>query len=89
MSRNRNPKGPLWQAAFGHDMEDVLKTIGKMQECDGDDNIFVILAHDAALRSLDVPLFPKEVNDWKARELGQKLKWAWIGDIMASLKGQT
>jgi hypothetical protein len=68
-------------------MEQVLETIGKMKECDGDENVFVILAHDATLRSPKVPLFPGVINDWKARELGKEFRWTWIGDIMAALKG--
>lgn len=63
-------------------------TIGKMQEVDADGNVLVILAHDATFRDPDVPLFPKEINDWKTRGLGEKLKWEWIGDILAALKGQ-
>lgn len=84
--RGRDPKGPLWQPAFGHDMDQVMSTIEKMQEYDGCGDVFVILAHDSTLRTPDVPLFPTPVNDWKARGLGEKLRWAWIGDIMSALK---
>lgn len=41
-SRNRDPAGPLWQPAFGHNMEEVLTTIEGMQEYGGDDKVFVI-----------------------------------------------
>ncbi|OQV00217.1 hypothetical protein CLAIMM_05745 [Cladophialophora immunda] len=82
VSRGRDPKGPLWQPAIGHDMDKVLETIRGMQEFDGDENIFVILAHDAALRVTNVPFFPECLNDWKARELGRELKWKWLGDIV-------
>ena len=86
-SRNRDPKGPLWQPAFGHNMPQVLETIEKMEQLDGDDKVFVILAHDATLRCPDVAFFPKAINDWKARGLGQQLRWDWIGDIITALKG--
>lgn len=86
-SRYRDPKGPLWQPAWGADMDQVLDTIGKMQECDGSANVLVILAHDSTLRAPEVPLFPQPINDWKARDLGAKLKWEWIADIMQSLQG--
>lgn len=86
-SRNRDPKGPLWQPAFGHNMDEVLTTIAHMQEYDGNDNIFVILAHDSALRRENVPSFPEMVNDWKVRGLGQKLRWSWIGEIVEATKG--
>lgn len=86
ISRNRDPSGPLWQPAFGYNIEEVLTTIESMQEYDGDENIFVILAHDSCLRSPDVPFFPEQVNDWKQRGLGQKLTWVWTKEILAAIK---
>ena len=84
--RGRDPKGPLYQPAWGYKMDEVLETIGKMQECDGDEDVFVVLAHDASLRyGAKVPFFPEAVNDWKERGLGKDLKWAWIGDIKRAL----
>lgn len=64
-------------------MDQVLVTIAKMQEYDGDSNILVILAHDASFRSADAPVayFPETINDWKARGLKWELRWKWIGDI--------
>ena len=83
VSRDRDPKGPLFQPAFGHNMEQVLVTIAKMQEYDGDNNILVILAHDGSFRSPDAPVayFPETINDWKARGLKWELRWKWIGDV--------
>lgn len=86
MSRERDPKGPLWQPAFGHDMEDVLKTIEHMQEFDGDDKVLVILAHDPAFRSPEVPTFPETINNWKSRGLGQELRWTWLSEIVHATK---
>lgn len=88
LSRNRDPKGPLWQPSFGHDMEQTMATLGHVQEYDGDENVFIILAHDPSLRAPDVPFFPTPVNDWKKRGLSQKYKWAWVASIMARMKGQ-
>ncbi|KAL6252643.1 hypothetical protein RBB50_000362 [Rhinocladiella similis] len=85
-SRNRDPKGPLWQPSFGHNMEEVMTTIGHVQECDGDDNVFVILAHDPSLRAPSVPMFPNSINDWKSRGLGTELRWTWIGEILSTLE---
>jgi glyoxylase-like metal-dependent hydrolase (beta-lactamase superfamily II) len=86
ISRHRDPKGPLWQPSFGQNMEEVMTTIGHMQECDGDDNVFVILAHDASVRSPNVPTFPDSINDWKSRGLGTELKWSWIGEILSTME---
>ena len=77
--------GPLWQPAFGHNMEEVLTTIESMEEYDGEENVFVILAHDSSLRCPEVPFFPDSINDWKERGLGQKLKWTWVGEILAAI----
>ncbi|KEF55089.1 uncharacterized protein A1O9_08742 [Exophiala aquamarina CBS 119918] len=86
VSRNRDPAGPLWQPAFGHNMEEVMTTIEGMQEYDGDGNVFVILAHDPSLRCPEVPFFPEQVNNWKERGLGQKLRWVWTEEILAAIK---
>ena len=83
VSRERDPKGPLFQPAFGHDMDQVLETIAKMQEYDGDSNILVILAHDASFRSPEVPT---SLNDWKAQGLKWNTRWKWIGDVWQERK---
>jgi hypothetical protein len=88
ISRNRDPKGPLWQPSFGENMDQVLTTIAQMQECDGNDDIFVVLAHDMGLRSPGVPFFPDAINDWKARGLAKELRWWWIGDVIRNSSGQ-
>lgn len=85
VSRSRDPKGPLWQPSFGHNMEEVMTTIHSMQEYDGDESVFVILAHDPSLRSSDAPFFPEPINDWKQRRLSQKLRWKWTEEILDAL----
>ncbi|ETN39000.1 uncharacterized protein HMPREF1541_07042 [Cyphellophora europaea CBS 101466] len=80
-SRGRDVTGPLYQPAFGHDMDQVLATIAKMQTYDGDDSILVVLAHDAAFRDASVPKFPQAINDWKKLGLGEKFRWTWLGDV--------
>lgn len=86
ISRSRDTKGPLWQPAFGHNMEEVMTTIESMQEYDGDENVFVILAHDPSLRASDAPFFPEAINDWKQRGLSQKLRWVWTEEIIDAIK---
>ena len=85
VQRGRKADGPLYQPKSAYDMDETLRTIGKMQECDGNEDVFVILAHDTSIQSSRVPLFPEHINDWKARGLGRDLKWAWIEDIMTAL----
>jgi glyoxylase-like metal-dependent hydrolase (beta-lactamase superfamily II) len=86
-SRGRDPKGSLFQPAFGHNMEEALESIEKVQHLDGEQNIFVILAHDTSLRSSKVNFYHYKINDWKSRGLGDLFRWTWIGDILNSLKG--
>lgn len=71
----------MYQPAFGHDMDQVLETITKMQVCDGDESILVILAHDTAFRDPSVPKFPHAINDWKALGFWDKFRWTWLGDV--------
>lgn len=67
-------------------MEEVMTTIESMQEYDGDENVFVILAHDPSLRASDAPFFPEAINDWKQRGLSQKLRWVWTEEIIDAIK---
>jgi glyoxylase-like metal-dependent hydrolase (beta-lactamase superfamily II) len=80
-SRNRDANTALYQPAFGHNMDQVLESIAKTQEYDGDDHILVLLAHDAAFRDPSVPKLPEALNDWHSRRLGEKFRWTWIGDV--------
>lgn len=64
-------------------MDQVLDTIAKMQEYDGDSNILVILAHDVSFRSPDMPA---SLNDWKAEGLKWNTRWKWIGDVWQESK---
>lgn len=80
-SRGRDTHGPLFQPAFGHNMGQVLKTITKMQEFDGDSSILVIVAHDSAFRSPEIPKFPSTINSWKAEGLRELLRWKWIAEM--------
>ena len=78
--RDRDPKGPLFCPAFGHDMDHVLATIAKIQEYDAEDGgILIILAHDTTFRSPQVPKFPQSLNDWKEKGLGRDLRWGVEG----------
>lgn len=80
-SRGRNLTSPLYQPAFGHDMDQVLATIAKMQEYDSDQSILVVLAHDAAFRDPNVPKCPEAINDWKVRGFCERFRWTWLGDV--------
>jgi hypothetical protein len=65
---------------FGHDIPLAQQTRDKLQELDCDESIFVIIAHDAAVRD-GVDHFPSSLNAWKERGWGNALKWAWFRDL--------
>jgi hypothetical protein len=85
-SRGRDSEEPLFQPAFGHNMAEVLTTIDSMEEFDGDERVLVVLAHDMAFRTSEVPMFPNKMNDWKKLGLGEKLRWRWLEDIVSATK---
>ncbi|EXJ82702.1 hypothetical protein A1O3_06516 [Capronia epimyces CBS 606.96] len=81
ISRGRDAHGPLWQPKSGHDLAETIRTIGKVQEFDGEDNVLLLLAHDSSVRHVQMPFFPEAINDWKKRGLGRDLRWSWIADL--------
>ena len=83
--RQMDPRGPLFLPAMGHDIPTAIKTIGKMQEADGEENIFVVIAHDYSLRGA-VDFFPKALNEWKTRGWDQRLRWTFLNDLEQPIK---
>lgn len=84
-SRGMAAKGPVWRPKWGTDLAEAILSIGKMQEFDGQENVLLLLAHDACARHVDMPLFPESINDWHKRGLGRDLRWNWIADIEKGL----
>ncbi|KAI9046039.1 MBL fold metallo-hydrolase [Aspergillus affinis] len=76
-SRGRDPTQSLYDPTFGHDIPLAKRTIGKLQEADASEDIFVIIAHDAQVRD-GVPHFPACLNGWKEQGWGTDLKWAFL-----------
>lgn len=66
-----------------------MQTRDHLQELDCDDDVFVIIAHDATVRDV-VDHFPKSINDWKGRRWGKDTKWAFFKDFQKhwELQGQ-
>ncbi|KAJ5672046.1 hypothetical protein N7507_001173 [Penicillium longicatenatum] len=78
-TRGRSITEPLFTPTFGHDIPLIIETIGKLQEADFLDNVFVIIAHDATVRD-GVVHFPLSLNRWKEMGWGKDLKWAFLRD---------
>lgn len=63
-------------------LEQANETIRKIQELDAADNVFVILPHDGSLVE-SIPLFPRPINDWMERGLGNSTRWLFCRDFPA------
>lgn len=72
---------------FGHDIPLATHTMGKLQEADCMDNVFVIIAHDSTVRD-GVAHFPADLNDWKKQNYASDLKWAFFKDLAPYFKTQ-
>lgn len=85
--RNRNVTDSLYDMTFGHDVPLAHQTSRWLQELDCDENIFVIIAHDATVRDA-VDHFPQSINDWKEKGWGKSLKWKFFRDLEPCWKQQ-
>ena len=72
-------------AAVSHSIDDTIKTIQKVQEADGHDQVFVVMAHDNMLMDI-VDLFPKGANDWKEKGWARDSKWAFLKDFQKAVE---
>ncbi|KAL4734914.1 beta-lactamase-like protein [Aspergillus similis] len=79
-SRGRKTTDSLFDPTFGYDIPLVMETIKKLQEVDCDEDVFVIIAHDSAVRD-GVPHFPAALNQWKEEGWARSLRWAFLKDL--------
>ncbi|KAK4553127.1 hypothetical protein LTR86_009854 [Recurvomyces mirabilis] len=62
------------------DLAAAERTLLKIKALDGRDDVIVILGHDATL--LDVlPLFPRELGDWRAKGFADKARWLFLDNV--------
>ncbi|KAL4804102.1 beta-lactamase-like protein [Aspergillus unguis] len=80
VSRGRKETDSLFEPTFGHDVPLAKETIRKLQEVDCDENVFVVIAHDFAVRD-GVEHFPEALNEWKKKGWGRNLKWAFLKEL--------
>jgi glyoxylase-like metal-dependent hydrolase (beta-lactamase superfamily II) len=60
---------------------EASRTVESLQEFDADENVFVAIAHDTALREI-VDAFPHgTLNDWKAKRWGSKSHWHFVNEL--------
>lgn len=79
-SRGRQSDDTLFDMTYGMDIPLASQTVHSLQKFDCHENIFVIIAHDSTIRD-GAPHFPRNLNDWKARGLGEGLKWSFFRDL--------
>ncbi|KAE8364617.1 beta-lactamase-like protein [Aspergillus caelatus] len=79
-SRGRQKEDSLFDPTFGHNVPLAIETVKKLQEIDCDEDVFVVIAHDFAVRD-GVAHFPEALNEWKARGWGRQLRWAFLKQL--------
>ncbi|KAI9667327.1 MAG: hypothetical protein M1821_000142 [Bathelium mastoideum] len=72
-------KGP------NEDIHEAKRSVEKMQQFDADDNVLVVIAHDASL--LDVlEYWPQAANDWKVKGWKEKGRWNFLKDFAQAVE---
>ncbi len=79
-SRGRKATDTLYDMTYGLDIPLATQTMGKLQELDCLENVLVVIAHDATVRD-GARHFPESLNAWKAEGLGERVRWAFLGDL--------
>jgi glyoxylase-like metal-dependent hydrolase (beta-lactamase superfamily II) len=62
------------------DKDASFNTVSKIQELDGLESVFVVMAHDQSIRDT-IPLFPKKINGWKTSGIKGQSRWAFCRDL--------
>lgn len=78
---------PFYSAApgFNEDHDVAEWTIEGVEEFDADENVFVVVAHDASLKDV-VEFFPVSANEWKAKDWGKNGRWRFLADFSDGLE---
>lgn len=79
-SRPRKAKDTLYDITFGLDVAEATRTTGRLQELDGNFQVWTIVAHDSSVRDW-VEHFPASLRDWKEKGWGNATRWAWFRDL--------
>lgn len=70
-----------------HDLETAQKSAEQLGEFDGDDDVFVIIAHDAKLKDI-VDFYPKTANAWKEKGWKGVGLWRFLEDFAEAVKSE-
>lgn len=83
LTKAGRPDTPFFDVAEGPyflNHEQAMDTVGKLQELDASDDVFVVIAHDHTLRDR-IPLFPEKVNDWRERGFNSSTRWLFLREF--------
>lgn len=67
-------------AAYCHNADEAEQTIVRLQRFDALDNVLIIFAHDASLKTV-VDEFPATLNDWLVKDWGSSCRWRFLRDL--------
>ena len=82
MHRSKDPTKPFYQVQekFPHDLQKCNWTIDGLMEFDAHPNVLMLMAHDETVLDI-LDLYPKQLNDWKEKDVATKAKWRFIDDF--------
>ncbi|KAK5128377.1 hypothetical protein LTR85_003045 [Meristemomyces frigidus] len=75
--------------SFAHDKEVADWTIDGLGEFDAHKNVLLLVAHDdAVIDPPQIDFFPKTLNDWYEKGVGEKVKWLFLGDFEVAVEAK-
>ena len=87
MHRNKRVDEPFLEIAnpengtsIAHDFNGAVESIRKLEDFDGNDDVFTVIALDESLVDV-VEFFPAGANGWKEKGWAEKGRWAFLGDF--------
>ncbi|KAL8640805.1 MAG: hypothetical protein Q9228_002319 [Teloschistes exilis] len=66
-------------------MKEAEETVRKIMEMDAQENVFVVLAHDASLAG-EMDTFPDEIADWKEKGVKERTRWLFLKYLEKTMK---
>lgn len=76
-------------ATFAYDKKVADWTIDGLGEFDAHENVLMLMAHDdAVVDPAQLDFFPKPLNDWYQKGIGQKVRWMFARDFEQALEAK-
>ncbi|KAI4125872.1 MAG: hypothetical protein LQ338_004037 [Usnochroma carphineum] len=77
---------PFYQpsAEGAQDVTQARDSVKKMSNFDGDENVLVMVAHDAHMLDV-VKCFPEKANGWKDEGWKETVQWTFLGDFESAV----